>query len=132
MPSTSMQHAVQLGRGASRSVIQRGDRAMKSAVTSDDTSSGTPRVLARRDAAPPAAASPRHTTMHAGSLASTVAMPTLRAARESREVLDLGAAEHEHAVGVQLLGPAGQREPRLLDARHRDGAAQARPCRQSR
>jgi hypothetical protein len=41
------------------------------------------------------------------------------------QVLDLGAAEHEHAARVQLLGPAGQREPRLLDARHGHDAIDA-------
>ena len=84
MPSTSISTPWSSVDGASRSAIHVGDRAMKSAVTSDDTSSGTPRASAALDAAPRAASAPRHTTTHAGSLASSVAMPSSRAGSSIR------------------------------------------------
>src|SRR5262249_33917443 len=44
---------------------------------------------------------------------------------EAAEVAHLGRPEHLHPLGVHLLGVAGERQPRLLDARHRDPARQA-------
>ena len=78
MPSTSSSTPCVSVSGASRSDIHVVTSAMKSAVTSVLTSSGTP-PASHAATSSSSGRNPRQTTTHAGSLASSVLMPSSRA-----------------------------------------------------